>query len=206
LVETSLPPIMQSQTITLEEPISLFRRSSSSSQFDGKLPTNREGVKKWLSAKGLFPPQSSQPSYPSLQQPVPASVVIPHSGSTDVNRKSSLSDQFDVRKEGEPMTDWEDMSTTTNDDNATQVGESQSRPGPRIRQPSGVSSTPGTPAQDKPPYDSARVQASNGDAQSVTYPSQSISPAPDDTSAMPDPINQRVCEYFHNSPLLHLIN
>jgi len=44
------------------------------------LPHNREGVKTWLRAKGLLSSQSSQASFPGLQQPVLAPVVISHSG------------------------------------------------------------------------------------------------------------------------------
>jgi hypothetical protein len=51
----------------------------------GKLPTNREGVKTWLRAKGLFTSQSSQPPFhehrdpPSPTLPFPASRPLPSS-------------------------------------------------------------------------------------------------------------------------------
>lgn len=153
----------------------------------GKLPTNREGVKTWLRAKGLFQSPSSQPSFPGLQQPVPSPVVISQSESTDVSRK--LSDLFDARKESELMTDWEDMSRTptTTNESAAQGRESHNEP--EIQDvPSRGSSTPETPALDKLPFDQPRVHTSNGDTQSVTYPTQPMSPAPDpNSSATPDP-------------------
>jgi len=71
------------------------------------LPHYREGVRTSLRAKGLFPFQSSQVSFPSLQQPVSAPVVTLQSGSTDWSIK--LSDLLNGRKESELMTDWEDM-------------------------------------------------------------------------------------------------
>ncbi|KAI0281542.1 hypothetical protein BC826DRAFT_1068957 [Russula brevipes] len=154
----------------------------------GKLPTNREGVKTWLRAKGLFTSQPSQPPFPGLPQPVSAPVVVSQSGSTDNSRK--LSDLFDGRKEGVLMADWEDMSRTptTPNESTMQGRESQHEIEPETREvPSGGSSTPETPAHDKPLLDEPRARASNGDAQSVTYPTQPVSPAPDHSSATPDP-------------------
>ena len=155
----------------------------------GKLPTNREGVKTWLRAKGLFPSTSSQPSFPDLQQPVSAPVVISQSESTDASRK--LSDLFDGRKQRELMTDWEDTSRTptTTNESAAQGKESQNDSGPETPEvPSGGSSTPETPAHDRPPFGEPRVHALNGDAQFVTYPTQPVSPVPDpNSSATPDP-------------------
>jgi hypothetical protein len=86
------------------------------------LPRIRKGVKKWLRAKGLFPSQSSQASFPGMQQPVSAPVVISQSGSTDPSRK--LSDLFNGCKESELMTRWEDMSRTptTANENAIDDG------------------------------------------------------------------------------------
>ena len=156
------------------------------------LPHNREGVKTWLRAKGLFSSQSSQSSCPGLQQPVSAPVAISKSGSTDSSRK--LSDLFNGRKESELMTDWENMSrtpTTTTDKSAAQGRESQNDPeteAPEV--PSrGSSTTPETPAiDDREPYGESRVHTSNGDTPFVTYPTQSVSPVPDPTpSATPDP-------------------
>ena len=186
------PPALSSPSTSTTQPDPTTPLTPNNSGWlGGKLPTNREGVKRWLSAKGLFQSQSPQPLYPGLQPPVSAPAVISQPGSTDVSRKPSLSDLLDVRKASELMTDLGEVisrtPTTTNDD-STQGGESQSRPEPRIRHPpSDGSSTPETPAYDKPPYDSPRVHTSNGDAQSVTYPAQSISPAPDNSSATPDP-------------------
>lgn len=154
----------------------------------GKLPTNREGVKTWLRAKGLFQSQSPQPSFPGLPQPVPSPVVISQSESTDVSRK--LSDLFDARKASELMTDWEDMSRTPTTTNESAVHGRESHNEPETEDvPSRGSSTPETPALDKPSFDDQpRVRTSNGDAQSVTYPTQPMSPAPDpNSSATPDP-------------------
>jgi hypothetical protein len=73
---------------------------------------------------GLFPSQSSQASFPGLQQPVSAPVVTSPSGSTDSSRK--LSDLFNGRKESELATDLEDISgtPTTTNESAAQGGES----------------------------------------------------------------------------------
>jgi serine/arginine repetitive matrix protein 2 len=101
-----------------------------------------------------------------------------------------LSDLFDARKESELMTDWEDMSRTptTTNESAAQGRESHNEAETQDV-PSRGSSTPETPALDKPPsFDQPRVHTSNGDIQSVTYPTQPMSPAPDpNSSATPDP-------------------
>ena len=196
------PPALSSPltSATQPDPISLST-SNNSGWLGGKLPTNREGVKKWLITKGLFPSQSSQSSHYSLQQPIPShhslqqpilgSVVTSQSGSTDMSRKPSLSDLFDARKDSELMTDMSRTPTTINENpplsRASQNGDEAEERG---FSPEG-SSTPETPAHDKQPYDAPHVLASDGDAQSETYPAQSMSPAPDAnssaTSATPDP-------------------
>ncbi|KAI9509498.1 hypothetical protein F5148DRAFT_1187202, partial [Russula earlei] len=186
------PPALSSPSTStsLLDPISPSTPSNSG-WLAGKLPTNREGVKTWLRAKGLFPSQPSQPSFPGLQQPVSAPVVITQSESTDVSR--NLSDLFDGRKEKQLLADWEDISRTptTTNESAAQSRQSQNVPEPESETrevPSAGSLTPETPARDRPPFDEARILALNGDAQSVTYPTQSVSPAPDpNSSATPDP-------------------
>jgi len=187
------PALSSPSTSTTQPDLTSPSTPNNSGWLGGKLPlpTTREDVKNWLREKGLFASRSSQPSFPGLQQPVPAPVVISRSGSTNASRK--LSDLFDGRKGSELMTDWEDISRTptTTNESAAQARESQSVPEhePETREiSSGGSSTPETPARDRPPFDDPRVRASNGDAQSVTYPSQSISPALDpNSSATPDP-------------------
>ncbi|KAH9034827.1 hypothetical protein EDB85DRAFT_2073544 [Lactarius pseudohatsudake] len=167
------PPALSSPSTSTTPPdLTSPPTPNNSGWLGGKLPTNREGVKKWLITKGLFPSQSSQSAYPGLQQP---------SGSTDVSRKPSLSDL-------ELMTDMSRTPTTINE-NTPQSGASQNghEAEGRAFSPEG-SSTPETPAYDKQPYDTPHVLASNGDAQSETYPTQSMSPAPDpNSSATPDP-------------------
>ncbi|KAH9056579.1 hypothetical protein EDB87DRAFT_1579298 [Lactarius vividus] len=183
------PPALSSPSTSTTQPDPTSPPTPNNSGWlGGKLPTNREGVKKWLITKGLFPSQSSQSSHPGLQQPILGPVVTSQSGSTDVSRKPSLSDLFDARKDSELMTDMSRTPTTIND-NTPQSGASQNghEAEGRAFSPEG-SSTPETPAYDKQPYDTPHVLASNGDAQSETYPAQSMSPAPDpNSSATPDP-------------------
>jgi len=183
------PPLSTPSTSTTQPDPGSPPTPNNTGWLGGKLPTNREGVKTWLRQKGLFPSQSFQASFPDLQQPVSAPVVISQSGSTDVSRK--LSDLFDSRKESELMTDWEDMSRTptTTIESTAQGRESHNESEPETQEVSSAgSSTPETPAHDKPPFIEPRVRTPNGDAQSMTYPTQSMSPAPDpNSSATPDP-------------------
>ncbi|KAH9176580.1 hypothetical protein EDB89DRAFT_2112571 [Lactarius sanguifluus] len=111
------PALSSSSTSTTQPDLTSPSTPNNSGWLGGKLPTNREGVKKWLITKGLFPSQSSQSPYPGLQQPI-------WSGSTDVSRKPSLSDLFDARKDSELMTDMSRTPTTTNE-NTPQSGASQ---------------------------------------------------------------------------------
>lgn len=67
-----------------------------------RLPTNREGVRKWLSAKKLFSP--STPSTPSTPAPV-APVKLPPT------KKPSLSDLLITRKSPELSSDWEEVGS-----------------------------------------------------------------------------------------------
>ncbi|KAI9461283.1 hypothetical protein BJY52DRAFT_219516 [Lactarius psammicola] len=185
----STPPALSSPSTSTTQPDPTSPPTPNNSGWlGGKLPTNREGVKKWLITKGLFPSQSLQSSHPSFQPQILDPVVTSHSRSTDVSRKPSLSDLFDARKDGELMTDMSRTPTTINDN------ASQSRASPNGHEAEGRefspegSSTPETPAHDKQPYDTPHVHASNGDAQSEMYPAQSMSPAPDpNSSATPDP-------------------
>jgi hypothetical protein len=123
------------------------------------LPHNREGVKTWLRAKGLFSSQSSQASFPGLQQPVSAPVVISQSGSTDLSRK--LSDLFNGQKE---LTEWTDisMTPTTTNESATQCeGEAQDDREPKTPEVSSRgSSMPKTPALDRQPFGEPRRHTS----------------------------------------------
>jgi serine/arginine repetitive matrix protein 2 len=88
------------------------------------------------------------------------------------------------------MTKWEDMSRTpTTNENAAQGGESQDDREPETPEVhSAGSSTPETPALDRPPFGKPRAHTSSSDTPSVTYPTQPASPVPDPTSsATPDP-------------------
>ena len=185
----NIPPALSSPSASTTQPdLTSPSTPNNSGWLGGKLPTNREGVKKWLITKGLFPSQSSQSSQPSLQQPILGPVVTSQSGSTDLSRKPSLSDLFDPQKDGELVSDMSRTPTTINE-NAPQSMACQDdhEADGRESSPDG-SSTPETPAHDKLPYDTPHVLASNGDAQSETYPAQSMSPAPDpNSSATPDP-------------------
>ncbi|GBE81565.1 hypothetical protein SCP_0312940 [Sparassis crispa] len=68
-----------------------------------KLPMNREGVKKWLTAKKLFSP--SVPSTPNVHAPPPVAETRPGLA----GKKPSLSDLLLGRKENELATEWEDL-------------------------------------------------------------------------------------------------
>jgi len=196
------PPLSTPSTSTTQPDRASPPTPNSSGWFGSKLPTTREGAKTWLRAKGLFQSYSSQPSFPGLQQPLSAPVVISQSGSTDISRK--LSELFDGQKGSELMTDWEDMSRTptTTNESTTQGRESHNEPEPETQEvPSGGSSMPETPAHDELPLDEPRVSASNGDAQSVTYPTQPMSPAPDpNSSATPDPTSSLEDSTSQSSP------
>ena len=184
----NIPPALSSPSTstTQPDPTSL-PTPNNSGWLGGKLPTNREGVKKWLITKGLFPSQSSQSLQPSLQPPTSGPTVTSPLGSTDLSRKPSLSDLFDPRRDGEFVSDM--SRTPTTNENAPQSRASQDDHEVEGRESSPEGSpTPETPAHDKPPFDTPHGLASNGDAQSETYPAQSMSPAPDpNSSATPDP-------------------
>lgn len=72
-----------------------------------KLPTNREGVRKWLSAKKLFSPQSSTPSTPSAP-PAATTVTKP-----SPPKKPSLSDLARIAngKDHDLSSDWEEIGS-----------------------------------------------------------------------------------------------
>ncbi len=197
------PPALSSpSTSTTQADPASPSTPNNSGWLSGKLPTNREGVKKWLITKGLFPSPSSQPSsHPTFQQPILGPVVNSQSGSTDMSRKPSLSDLFDARKDGELMEDMSRTPTTINENlsqsRASQNGHEAER---HEYSPEG-SSTPETPAHDKQPHDTPHALTSIGDAQSETYPAQSMSPAPDpNSSATPDPTSSLDDYASHSSP------
>jgi len=183
------PPLSTPSTSTTQPDSASSPTPNNTSWLGGKLPMDLGGARTWLRAKGIIPSQSPQPSFPGLQQPVSAPVVISQSGSTDMTRK--LSDLLHGGEENDIMTDWEDMSRTptTTDESTAQGRESRNASEPEtLEVPSGGSSTPETPAHDKPPFIEPRVRTPNGDIQSMTYPIQSMSPAPDpNSSATPDP-------------------
>ncbi|KAI0268680.1 hypothetical protein BC834DRAFT_866706 [Gloeopeniophorella convolvens] len=183
----------QSSATLLDAPSS---PSGNSGWLNGKLPTNREGVKKWLSAKGLFPSQSSQPSYPSLQQQVPAPPAASQPAPSDMAMKPSLTELLSSQQQNDLLVEWEDASrtpTTTQEANAQGAEPPQDgHDSVAIETPSQEgSSTPETPARDKLPYELPHGRASNGDAHYAASPAHqlhSMSPAPDaNSSATPDP-------------------
>lgn len=182
------PPALSSPSTSTTHPDPTSSPTPNNSGWlGGKLPTNREGVKKWLITKGLRREQS-QSSHPSFQQPILGPVVTSQSVSTDVSRKPSLSDLFDARKDSELMSDMSRTPTTINDNASRRASLQNGHEAERRDFSPEGSSTPETPAHDKQPYDTPLVLASNGDAQSETYPAQSMSPAPDpNSSATPDP-------------------
>ncbi|KAF8259101.1 hypothetical protein EI94DRAFT_1813952 [Lactarius quietus] len=176
-----LPALSSPSNSTTQPGPTSLPTPSSPELLGGTLPTNREGVKNWLTTTELFPSQSSQSSQPNLQQLILGPVVTSQSGSTDLSRKLSLSDLFDPRKYSEFVSDMSKTTTTINE-NAPQCRAS----GGRESSPEG--STPETPAHDKLHYDKLHVLASNGEAQSEVYPARSMSPALDpNSSATPDP-------------------
>ncbi|KAI0081302.1 hypothetical protein K474DRAFT_1672047 [Panus rudis PR-1116 ss-1] len=69
-----------------------------------KLPVNREGVKKWLSARGFFSSQSPAPSAPTTPQVVEPKPRI-------AIKKPSLSDLLTRRKDMELTAEWEEVGS-----------------------------------------------------------------------------------------------
>ncbi|KAA1476793.1 hypothetical protein DENSPDRAFT_530533 [Dentipellis sp. KUC8613] len=158
--------------------------SNGSGWLNGKLPTNREGVKKWLSAKKLFSSQSSQPSYPSLQSPPHSAGIV--DSRAKLSHKPSVTDLLKVRKESEVVTDWEDLSKTpTSTSGSTLLGKASLKDGrpsfphePSVREPPPTEKAPPEPVQPPP----VETSSPNGDAQFATYPVQ-----PPDTHSLPSP-------------------
>jgi serine/arginine repetitive matrix protein 2 len=72
-----------------------------------KLPTNREGVRRWLSAKKLFPSQTAASPSPSSSSASPPVVDIRPS---NTNKKPSLTDVLRGGKD-DLTTEWEDMGS-----------------------------------------------------------------------------------------------
>ncbi|KAI0063594.1 hypothetical protein BV25DRAFT_395576 [Artomyces pyxidatus] len=162
---------------------------------NGKLPTNREGVKKWLSAKKLFSSQSSQPSYPSLQKSPP---IIDHSSSTDVGKKPSLSDLLKGRKENDLMADWDDLSKTpTSTSGSTLLGRTSTKEGREsVTRDAPLPEEPVVhEAAQEPTFLAAGANVSpNGDVQYASYAVQlqqhePLPSPPDALSATPDPMS-----------------
>lgn len=88
-----------------------------------KLPMNREGVKRWLTAKKLFSSQSSSSQSPPIALVSP---VIADPRPRQPTKKSSFSDLLKSRKESEPV--WDDLEedksrTPTSAPSPGQVGK-----------------------------------------------------------------------------------
>ncbi|KAI0051205.1 hypothetical protein FA95DRAFT_1554782 [Auriscalpium vulgare] len=163
----------------------------------GKLPMNREGVKKWLGARKLFP-SPSQSSYPSLQISPP---II--DAQSDFSQKPSLSDVMQARKENDLMADWDVLSKTpTSASGSTVLGKGVPKEGgePIVREPGERALPEVLVSEEAPPTQDVAESASaspNGDAQYATYamhghesipspPEQALSPTPDPMSSLDD--------------------
>ncbi|KAH7925547.1 hypothetical protein BV22DRAFT_1195119 [Leucogyrophana mollusca] len=84
-----------------------FEATPSSPQSPGSillksLPTNREGVRKWLSAKKLFPSSPSSPAISTISSPIESRPAV-------ASKKPSLSDLLRLRKENDLTSDWEEI-------------------------------------------------------------------------------------------------
>ena len=86
-------------------------RSPQQNTLVSKLPTNREGVRRWLSAKKIFP-SVSQSSATSPLSSTPSSALPPiiDIRPSPVTKKPSLSDLL-ARKETNLATDWEEVGS-----------------------------------------------------------------------------------------------
>ncbi|TFY81572.1 hypothetical protein EWM64_g2440 [Hericium alpestre] len=167
--------------------------TNGSSWLNGKLPTNREGVKKWLSAKKLFSSQSSSPEYPSLQSAPPVLDTRPK-----IAKKPSLSDLLKIRKDGELSADWDDLSKTpTSASGSTLLGKGSLKEAweSLVRESLVREATPqqqaSPPEVQSPPKEAA---SPNGETQYASYPTHadthSLASPPDlASSASPDPVS-----------------
>ncbi|KAH7912399.1 hypothetical protein BJ138DRAFT_1125246 [Hygrophoropsis aurantiaca] len=68
------------------------------------LPTNREGVRRWLSAKKLFPSAPNSPAISTISSPIEIRPAI-------ASKKPSLSDLLRLRKENDLTSDWEEITS-----------------------------------------------------------------------------------------------
>ncbi|KAH9944684.1 hypothetical protein B0H21DRAFT_709530 [Amylocystis lapponica] len=118
--DTRLLPKFQN----LNSPQLITSVSSSASQVDYfSLPMNREGVKKWLSAKKIFSSQSSTPTTPTAPIPPPVD-TRPHMS----DKKPSIPDFLGGRKENGLVTEWEGIDdektrTPTNSTSGARFGQ-----------------------------------------------------------------------------------
>ncbi|EIW83159.1 hypothetical protein CONPUDRAFT_136292 [Coniophora puteana RWD-64-598 SS2] len=141
------------------------------------LPTNVEGVRKWLSAKKLF----SQPSTPSVHPPEEARPP-------QANKKPSLSDLLRGRKEHDLSSDWEEVPS----DKATFTHtKSASTPFPKQvtenAELSSVSTQSGSYREDSQRTPKAsKVSRPNGMDRKLSG-SPAMTPSPIDQSPTPDP-------------------
>ena len=94
---------------------SIGSRAPQQNTLVNKLPTNREGVRRWLSAKKIFPsvsqPPVTSPSAPSPVSPPIASPPIVDIRPSPVTKKPSLSDLLRARKETNLSADWEEAGS-----------------------------------------------------------------------------------------------
>ena len=173
-----------------------------------KLPTNREGVRRWLSAKKIFP-SVSQPSATSPPSSTPSSVLPPiiDIRPSPVTKKPSLSDLLRARKETNLATDWEEVGSEKSPTPTSISGpvllnkqfgpaegkESSNRvPNGSTTAPSDNERTP-TPRKVLPHFDVASPRPYIADI-SPDYPSPPEQP----TSTTPDPLSS-VSDYPERS-------
>ncbi|TFY63718.1 hypothetical protein EVJ58_g3082 [Rhodofomes roseus] len=152
-----------------------------------KLPMNREGVKKWLSAKKLFSSQTSPVMTPSGSSS-PPSDSRPRMG----DKKGSFSDMLLNRKEAE--SDWEELNrakspTSMTPPGTSTLGKSRREDGrlpPRGPTPvfPNQDSSPETVLSPRPDVDYSR---SNGVASPSDFSASYPSPPDPPSSTTPDP-------------------
>lgn len=150
-----------------------------------KLPTTREGVKKWLKDKLVFSSQPSTPLSPNSQQYSPPAFEPRSAGA---NKKPSLSDLLRGRRDNEFASDLEELGQSRTDSNtstlqgrAVETGQMSPNIRPLLTDPSKMSSRMNGTSR------AAQVLSTLSDMQSVSSP-------PDPPSTTPEPFSS-VDEY-----------
>lgn len=149
-----------------------------------KLPTNREGVRKWLNAKKIFSSQSSAPSTPNTPSTPATTVKAP------ALKKPSLSDLLVSRKENELSSDWEEIGS---DKSRTPVSAASPSASKRLEEQYPTAQVPlELPQQTNDNRKAEAAQSprvvhshTNGNAEITAFPSPPEPPS----SATPDPLS-----------------